>query len=135
MQDNIFCIYEANLKDSEWLDKFENNAQLEAVVSVVKIEDAHPQRMYRLQNEYLNSFQNEGEILRRQDLEPLYIRNGAFYAVKVDVVKEKQSLMPKNKKAYVMDANWSVNIDKPLDLDILRVIMKKWNKRDEDINN
>ena len=25
MQDNIFCIYEADLKDSEWLDKFENN--------------------------------------------------------------------------------------------------------------
>ena len=24
MQDNIFCIYEADLKDSEWLDKFEN---------------------------------------------------------------------------------------------------------------
>ena len=23
MQDNIFCIYEANLKDSEWLDEFE----------------------------------------------------------------------------------------------------------------
>ena len=24
MQGNIFCIYEADLKDSEWLDKFEN---------------------------------------------------------------------------------------------------------------
>ena len=25
IQDNIFCIYEANLKDSEWLDQFEDN--------------------------------------------------------------------------------------------------------------
>ena len=24
-RDNIFCIYEADLKDSEWLDKIENN--------------------------------------------------------------------------------------------------------------
>ncbi|UYW00508.1 acylneuraminate cytidylyltransferase family protein [Flavobacterium agricola] len=100
---------------------------LDGVISVVPFDDCHPARMYNLlEDNYLQSYVSEGETLRRQDLKPVYYRNGCFYAVKIDAFVKQKSFMVKNKKAYVMDVNWLVNIDSPRDFKIAEVIYEEW---------
>ena len=114
---------------------FSDDPGLDGVVSVVKVSDKHPARMYAVNNdEYLDSFIEGGETLRRQELEPLYYRNGAIYAVKTDVFLKSKTLMPKYKKAYVMDHRWAVNIDEEIDIQLLELLLPKWIATHENFN-
>jgi len=100
---------------------------IDGVISVVPFDDYHPARMYNLGDDLtLTPFINEGETSRRQDLNPVYYRNGCFYAVKKEVFQREKSFMVKNKKAYVMDANWLVNIDSHRDFKIAELLYDEW---------
>ena len=113
---------------------FEQNSDLDGVVSVVPFDDCHPARMYTLNQDLsLVPFILEGEATRRQELNPVYYRNGCFYAVKTEVFKKQKSFMVKNKKAYVMDANWLANIDSNRDFKIAELLYDEW--KNENINN
>lgn len=113
---------------------FEKNNDLDGVISVVPFDDCHPARMYNLtQDLNLVPFILEGETTRRQELNPVYYRNGCFYAVKTEAFLKEQTLMVKNKKAYVMDANWLVNIDSFRDFKIAELLYDEW--KNENINN
>jgi CMP-N-acetylneuraminic acid synthetase len=98
----------------------------DAVISVVKMEDMHPARMYRLINENLIALNHELEVKRRQDLEPVFYRNGCIYVIRVNVLKTQKSFMPKNKKGYVMPSEWLANIDDERDLIITEALVKAW---------
>jgi len=101
----------------------------DGMVSVVPFDDLHPARMYRLNEEGgMQSLEPANEMRRRQDLEPVYYRNGCFYAVRVEAFMREQSLMPKNKKAYIMDAAWCANIDTPRDLKMAELLYADWVK-------
>lgn len=118
------------LRTSNDLDRiismFETEA-VDGVISVVPFDDYHPARMYNLNDDLsLAPFINEGETSRRQDLEPVYYRNGCFYAVTVQAFQREKSFMVKNKKAYVMDANWLVNIDSHRDFKIATLLYDEW---------
>ncbi|NBL64840.1 NTP transferase domain-containing protein [Flavobacterium sp. NST-5] len=111
------------------IEMFENDADLEGVVSVAKVEEPHPARMYHKSEEnYLSSYAKDEESKRRQDLDILFHRNGCFYAVTTAVFLKQKSLMPEHKKAYIMDADWVVNIDKPRDFAIATLLYQDWIK-------
>lgn len=103
----------------------EKNKEVEAVISVVPLDDMHPARMYTIVDQKLSPFSN-GETLRRQDLQPVYYRNGCFYAIRVDAFLREQSFMVSNKMPYVMDAEWLANIDTPRDFKIAAVLYEEW---------
>ncbi|OXA81470.1 N-acylneuraminate cytidylyltransferase/CMP-N,N'-diacetyllegionaminic acid synthase [Flavobacterium aquidurense] len=106
---------------------FEKDEFIDGVISVVHLEDYHPARMYNLEKDNkLIPFVNEGETKRRQDLEPVYFRNGCFYAVRVKAFLKEKSFMVENKKAYVMDVNWLVNIDSFRDFKIAEMLYDDW---------
>jgi CMP-N,N'-diacetyllegionaminic acid synthase len=106
---------------------FEKDESIDGVISVVPLEDYHPARMYNLEKDNkLIPFVNEGESKRRQDLEPVYFRNGCFYAVRIKAFLKEKSFMVENKKAYVMDANWLVNIDSFRDFKIAEMLYEDW---------
>ena len=64
-------------------------------------------------------FPEPGQNSRRQDLfPPSYIRNGAIYAMKREVLIEEFSRHGSDSLAFVMDENKSVNIDTVEDLTI-----------------
>lgn len=116
------------------IEMFEEDKQLEGVISVVPFDDLHPARMYNLgKNDELIPFLENGESSRRQDLVPVYYRNGCFYAVKSKSFFEQKSFMVKNKKGYIMDAEWLVNIDTPRDFKIASIIYEEW--KNENFNN
>lgn len=103
------------------------DAKIEGVVSVVPMDDMHPARMYQLEDSgVLDPYESENEFKRRQDLIPVYYRNGCFYAVRTRSFFEQQALIPKVKKAYVMNPNHLANIDSPRDFLVAEALVKEW---------
>lgn len=121
----------APIRDGEDIDNairmFIEDEHLESVVSVVELEDIHPVRMYAIdQNKNMISLEPEKERLRRQDLKPVYLRNGSIYATKVDSFYTNKKLISSKKKAYIMPENKWANIDTERDFLIAEILIREW---------
>lgn len=109
------------------VEMFASTPDLDAVISVVPMDDVHPARMYTLdEGQWMNPYIESGEEARRQDLPVVYYRNGCIYAIRSEILKDNKSLMVKNKKAYIMPAKWLANIDDERDLIIAEALIKMW---------
>lgn len=103
-----------------------DNPEEEAVISVVAMEDTHPARMYHKKGDRLISLDPDLEFKRRQELEPVFYRNGCIYAIRTQVLKNQKSFMPQKKLGYVMNSNWLANIDDERDLILTEALVKAW---------
>jgi CMP-N-acetylneuraminic acid synthetase len=113
---------------------FEQDKTIDGVISVIPTQDMHPARMYNfLSNDEMVPFLSDGETSRRQDLKPVYYRNGCFYAVRTAAFFNEKSFMVQHKKGYVMNANWLANIDTPRDFKIAEILYQDW--KNEGFNN
>jgi N-acylneuraminate cytidylyltransferase len=92
------------------------------VCSVCQVGDAHPARMYRLDDGVMRPLAPELASLRRQDLPVLFHRNGALYIVGPEQLRERQIICDPM-VPYEMDAERSVNIDTELDLMVLEALL------------
>ena len=95
----------------------------DSVISVVGTGEKHPVRLKKIIKGRIRDmtveFPEPGQNSRRQDLfPPSYIRNGAIYAMKREVLIEEFSRHGSDSLAFVMDENKSVNIDTVEDLTI-----------------
>ncbi|MGL2994913.1 cytidylyltransferase domain-containing protein [Flavobacterium sp. TSSA_36] len=119
-------------RKSEQLDQiitfFKKDINLEGVISVVPVEDNHPARMYSLNSDFgMKPFlSSKEETVRRQDLNPVYLRNGCFYVVKTESFLAQNTVMPSQKKGYIMDSKYHVNIDNPRDFMLASLIYEEW---------
>ena len=89
-----------------------------SLVSVSLVEDSHPARMYELNTKnILEPLQKYSDYssARRQDLPPVYIRDGAFYVMGGDLIAKKAQFCDQP-KAFVREFPWSINIDSIGDL-------------------
>ena len=84
----------------------------DSVISVVDVESYHPARMKFLEGDRLVDppFCEAYENQRRQELTPMYIRNGAIYLTRKNIL-ESESFKGKDCRAWVMPWNRSVNLD------------------------
>lgn len=109
------------------IEMMRQDERLECVVSVCRVEDAHPARMYRCDEDgWLEPLSAEMETARRQDLSPVYHRNGVIYAVRRGVLLDKRTLMSDRKKAYVMPLERMISIDDERDLIVADVLVRRW---------
>ncbi len=120
----------APFRSSEHIDlaiqKFIQSKNAKSLVSVYKVEDTHPARMYKLDNnECLIKVMNEPESYLRQDLDEMYHRNGAIYICTSKLLKEKGKLTCDNPLAFIMTKEDSINIDDEQDLEIANFLMEK----------
>lgn len=100
---------------------------IDGVISVVRMDDVHPARMYTLTEELrMVPFMKDHEYTRRQDLQPVYYRNGCIYAVRTSAFGKYNSVMVDNKKAYVMPFQWLLNIDHERDMILADSLVKLW---------
>lgn len=103
---------------------FISTADYKSYISVVDVGAMHPNRVYQRKNGKLfpiikTSFKN------KQELPPLFIRNGCFYIFKApDFVKLKTFYITPC-YGVVMEENESVNIDGPRDLEIAKIVLKE----------
>ena len=94
------------------LSLLEDHPLADSVVSVVELSGAHPVRLKTICDGWLcDSFQPEGHVpQRRQELQPVFIRNGGIYAVKMPFV-EAGAMWGEKCLPYVMPQLRSVNIN------------------------
>lgn len=123
----------APIRESEDIDNviqmFMDDPSLENVVSVIPLSDIHPARIYKYnQKNELTSLEPDLETARRQDLYPVYIRNGSIYGITVKAFSRENKLMLANKKTYEMLEERWLNIDTPRDVLIGEVLLKEWQK-------
>jgi CMP-N,N'-diacetyllegionaminic acid synthase len=88
----------------------------DSVVSVYRVSDHHPARMYRLVNDRLVPYASEPSGRLRQELPPVYHRNGAIYACHRSLIQEGRTLFGQDIRPYIMPRERSINIDDELDL-------------------
>lgn len=95
---------------------FETNA--DSVISVSEVGAAHPLRMKRIVGNQLINYVDQGyeDMRPRQNLPPVYIRNGAIYAARRCTLLDQKTFSGTDCRAYEMPAERSINIDTPADL-------------------
>lgn len=88
----------------------------DSVISVVDVAGHHPARMKYLEGDRLIDppFCEACENQPRQELRPMFLRNGGIYATRREVLLAG-SLKGRDCRAWVMPASRSVNIDDELD--------------------
>jgi len=98
----------------------------DSVVSVCDVGAYHPARMRQIVDDRLVELpiREPREMLRRQDLPPVYIRNGAIYAVRRDVAMLSNSMIGEVSRPYIMPEERSVNVDSALDLHLAEILLR-----------
>ena len=72
--------------------------------------------------------QNGKEIIARQQLQPIYSRNGIAYAIKRKTLLTDKLLMGKNSGALICKG-YSISIDSELDLELANYFLQRVQKR------
>ena len=101
--------------------------ECDSVISVVRVFSVHPILMKRIEGGRLLPYcVEEKEGTRRQDYEPpAYMRNGAIYLTRRDVLMTQNSIWGKTIRPYVMPAERSVGVDSELDMKLVELLMQK----------
>ncbi len=99
----------------------------DSVISVVQVFAVHPILMKRIENDQLLPFCiEEKEGTRRQDYQPpAYMRNGAIYLTRRDVLMERNSIWGDIIRPYIMPEERSLNIDSEMDLKLVDFVIKE----------
>ncbi|WP_298764366.1 acylneuraminate cytidylyltransferase family protein [uncultured Polaribacter sp.] len=108
------------------IQMFSVDKNVACVVSVVELEDIHPARMYTIDKNMLQPLQKENEKKRRQDLAPVYLRNGCIYAITTKAFLEHKKLILDTKKPYIMPESKWINIDTERDLLVAETLLKHY---------
>lgn len=98
----------------------------DSVISVIDVEGHHPARMKYLEEGRLIDppFCEAYENQPRQELRPMYLRNGAIYLTRREVLLEG-SFKGQDCRALIMETDRSVNIDTQLDFDYAQFLLDR----------
>lgn len=100
----------------------------DSVVSVVDVGGHHPFRMKRIvsNNQLINYIDQGFEDMRpRQELPRVFIRSGALYITRRDILINQNSFIGNDCRAYIMPEERAINIDTPLDQIIAEYFLQK----------
>lgn len=99
----------------------------DSAVSVMAVpHQFSPGSMMVMDGGMLKNYETSPQILRRQDKQKVYARNGpAVLAIKRATITEKDSLYGDTIAPYIMAPEDSVDIDTPFDLELAEYLLKK----------
>jgi CMP-N,N'-diacetyllegionaminic acid synthase len=99
----------------------------DSVISVVRVFAVHPILMKRIEDDRLLPYCiEEKEGTRRQDYDPpAYMRNGAIYLTRRDVLMERNSIWGDVIRPYVTPPERSIGVDSELDLKLVELLIKE----------
>jgi CMP-N,N'-diacetyllegionaminic acid synthase len=114
-----------NQQDLEQVLEIFQNSQASALVSLVDASDSPPAKMKVLKDGKVSSFlQTESEVPRQQ-LEQVYLPNGAFYLVYDSTLKSEKTFLPSDTLPYIMPWERSVNLDSAKDVVLLEALLQQ----------
>ena len=97
-----------------------------SLVSVTRVLDGHPARMYKVRKNRLFSLNQKLSSDNRQKLPLVFHRNGAIYATKRSILM-KNKFLGNNLSYYEMKKDLSINIDDKIDWRIAELIIRNEN--------
>lgn len=97
----------------------------DAVIGVQEVGDAHPARMYRLDKRLLEPLDCKWEKANRQDLPPVYHRNGVIYAIRCEALRREQTFFAAKSRPYIMPRERSINIDEEFDFQLAEFLISR----------
>ena len=99
----------------------------DSVISVTRVLAEHPILMKKIKDDRLLPYCiEEKEGTRRQDYDPpAYIRNGAIYLTRRDVLMESNSIWGEVVRPYVMPEERSYDIDSERDFKLVELVMRE----------
>ena len=103
--------------------RFEQNSDADGIVSVIKHDTPHPEKLMKIDNGWLKSYMGGDTGIPRQNLPDVYALNGAFYLLSISKMRESQTFVPDQSIPFVMPPERSVNLDGPLDLALLKGLL------------
>ncbi len=115
------------VKDIDYcLKKLILKKNFESIVSVVDVGGSHPLRMKKIiKNKLVNYIEQERENMKPiAKLPKVYLRNGAIYASKINVLNTYKALVGKKVIPYVMIPELSINIDEEVDFILAELFYK-----------
>ncbi len=112
----------------EAIQVLSNASDCNSVISVIRMDDVHPARMYWMENQAqpMEPIIREFETARRQDIPPAFYRNGAIYVARVPQFLETKSVMTGPSCGYEMSGQTWLNIDDKRDVIIAESLIKAW---------
>jgi CMP-N-acetylneuraminic acid synthetase len=103
----------------------------DSVVSFCRVEQGHPFYMYTLDGSKPRPLLDvPPQVTRRQQFPEIYLRNGAIYATRRDVLVEERNFYGHDTRAYVMPFDRSINIDRETDLLFAEVLLQTRPKKE-----
>ena len=110
--------------------KIAEETSCDSIISVVQVFAHHPILMKKIKDNRLLDFSfKEKEGTRRQDYSPpAYMRNGAIYLTRREVIMEDNSIWGKSIHPYIMPESRSFNIDSEIDLEVAHNILSSNNR-------
>ena len=104
-------------------------SRADSVISFVDVGEKHPYRMKLVDSAGRVSNPSfavrDCDTMRRQDLPPLYLREGSVYVALRDLLMEHGVLQGRDCRAWLIPAERTVNIDTPFDLLLAEILLKR----------
>lgn len=104
---------------------FLRNPEADSLITCYETLDVHPNYMYVKEREGMVPLMKERSMLRRQEFESVYVRNGAVYISCRDLIMEKGRIVGDKTLGYIMPRERSVNIDEPFDLELALFLLNR----------
>ena len=113
-------------KDIKGIIKDKKKLKCSSILSVTQSK-FHPYLGYEIiENKVLKPLSSKNKnVLRRQDLEPVFIPNGAIYLCETKWLKTTKSFINYSSRAYIMPEERSIDIDTELDWLIAEFLLGK----------
>jgi len=110
----------------EAITKLSLNNHYNSLISVCKMNDIHPMRMYTIKDDSLLSLYPTMQDKHRQNLPDIYFRNGSIYITRVTAFLTHKKVMLDPITYYEMPSSQLLNIDEPYDIVIADPLIKAW---------
>ena len=102
-----------------------DSGKFDSVVSGFELAEHHPAKMYYIDGDQARPVSPEFESVRRQDLPPVFRRNGAIFWTTRNWFEKTGRLWGGRTGLVVMEAERSIDIDRPADLVAVRRLLSK----------
>ncbi len=98
----------------------------DSVVSFHQVEQGHPYYMYTMGDDRPEPLlEVPAHITRRQEFPAVFVRNGAIYATRRNVLVRQRTFYGHDMRAYFMPIERSINIDTEFDLAMVEFLLQR----------
>lgn len=97
------------------------NSKADTLISVTKVDDNHPSRMYYKKNKFLKPIDKKNQAYNRQNLKKIFHRNGMIYLFKRENLKKFKSFYGVKIFPFIQEKKFSLNIDSYFDYQIAKL--------------